>query len=246
MNANRSTAVMARRVEAHDSLDDFPTPPWATRALLRFLAEQGEPLHLQHAWDPACNRGYMVRPLAEQFDQVHATDVHDYGWSGQDGVADFLISWGQVAPDVDWVITNPPFRLAADFIRQGLTYARRGVAVLVRTAFVEGLDRYEGLFRNCPEAFVLPFVERVVMWKGALLDPDVMVWRVDPETGEGKLTRPTSATSYAWLVWRRDARGCFERETRFVRIPPCRRDLTRPGDYPPLPDHLTPPQGGLL
>lgn len=27
-----STAVMARRVEPADSLDFFPTPPWATRA----------------------------------------------------------------------------------------------------------------------------------------------------------------------------------------------------------------------
>jgi len=29
---NRSHAVMAQRHEAADSVDDFPTPPWATRA----------------------------------------------------------------------------------------------------------------------------------------------------------------------------------------------------------------------
>lgn len=33
MAQNRSHAVMSQRVEAHDSLDHFPTPPWATRAL---------------------------------------------------------------------------------------------------------------------------------------------------------------------------------------------------------------------
>ena len=33
MAQNTSTAVMARRAEAPDSLDFFPTPPWATRAL---------------------------------------------------------------------------------------------------------------------------------------------------------------------------------------------------------------------
>ena len=32
-----STAVMARRVEAPDSLDFFPTPPWATRALVEHV-----------------------------------------------------------------------------------------------------------------------------------------------------------------------------------------------------------------
>ena len=245
MNTNRSAAVMAQRAEPVDSLDDFPTPPWATRALLRFLRDQGEPLHLQHAWEPACNRGYLARVLGEEFDHVHATDVHDYGWPGQAGIADFLIPWGQDAPDVDWIITNPPFRLGADFIRQALTYARRGVAMLVRTSFVEGVDRYRSLFQETPEAFVLPFVERVVMWKGVLLDPDVPIWKPD-DKGGGKAEKPTSATSYSWLVWRREDAAHLERTTRFVRIPPCRLELTRPGDYPPLPDHLKPPRGGLL
>jgi hypothetical protein len=32
-----STSVMARRVEPPDSLDFFPAPPWATRALCEYL-----------------------------------------------------------------------------------------------------------------------------------------------------------------------------------------------------------------
>ncbi len=35
---NRSSAVMQQRSEPHDSLDDFPTPPWATRALCEYIA----------------------------------------------------------------------------------------------------------------------------------------------------------------------------------------------------------------
>ena len=34
---NRTSAVMQSRREPHDSLDDFPTPPWGTRALLERL-----------------------------------------------------------------------------------------------------------------------------------------------------------------------------------------------------------------
>ncbi|WP_043846782.1 hypothetical protein [Roseivivax marinus] len=242
MTANRSSAVMAQRHEAPDSLDDFPTPPWATRSLLRVLRTHGEVLSDQYAWEPACNRGYMAKVLAEEFAGVHATDVHEYGWDGQDGVADFLIDWGQDVPKVDWVITNPPFRLGAEFIRQGLRYARRGVAVLVRTSFVEGVERYDTLFQASPEAFVLPFVERVAMWKGVLLDPDVKVWDAE----RGTMKSPTSATSYAWLVWRRGEDGQFTSDTRFGRIPPWRRLLTRPGDYPPVPAHLRRPEGALL
>ena len=37
MEQNTSHAVMAQRHESLDSLDDFPTPPWATRALLEHV-----------------------------------------------------------------------------------------------------------------------------------------------------------------------------------------------------------------
>ena len=77
---NRSTAVMQRRVEAHDSLDDFPTPPWATRALCEWLKHNAsQPLDMFVCREPAANRGHMVKPLAEYFAAVEGSDVHDYG-----------------------------------------------------------------------------------------------------------------------------------------------------------------------
>ncbi len=238
MAPNRSSAVMQQRAEAPDSFDDFPTPPWATRALCEQLIGRGFPLHLQHVWEPACNRGYMARPLGEYFDRVWATDVCDYGFEGQAAVTDFLIDWAADAPDVDWVITNPPYRLADDFIRQALLYARVGVAVFVRVAFSEGEARYRDLFRDRPEAFDFPFVERVALWRGVLLDPDVPVWRPEREKAE----KPTSATAYTWLVFLREGAG----QTIKKRIAPCRKRLTRPGDYPPVPDHLRPPSEAPL
>lgn len=77
-----STSVMARRQEARDSLDDFPTPPWGTRALCRFLDAQGYLIAGQDAWEPAANRGYMVRPLAESFGRVDdsAASATSYAW----------------------------------------------------------------------------------------------------------------------------------------------------------------------
>ena len=37
MKQNTSAAVMAQRKESRRSLDDFPTPPWATRALVEHV-----------------------------------------------------------------------------------------------------------------------------------------------------------------------------------------------------------------
>ena len=205
MSQNRSTAVMQRRVEAHDSLDDFPTPPWATRALCRWLNEF-RPLYGMTCREPAANRGHMVSPLRESFGSVDAADVHDYGVGF--AVADFLFP-GPLA-EVDWTITNPPFRLAEQFIARALETSRIGVAMIVRAAFLEGVGRYERLFATRPPSDVLQFSERVVMQKG----------RLAPEG--------STATAYAWLVWIHGVEG----GTRLSWIAPCRKRLERASDYP--------------
>ncbi len=192
MTQNRSTAVMQRRFESRESLDDFPTPPWATRALIeevigtRMSDPVGMPsahveLRTQNVWEPACGRGHMAAALAEYFFAVHASDVADYSeeevrtaaWNGQSRVADFL-GLDAVPPHiekqgVDWIITNPPFRLAPEFVRRALALRpRRGVAMLTRLAFLEGVDRHRSLFLPHPPTFIAQFAERVPMVKGRL------------------------------------------------------------------------------
>lgn len=208
MGQNRSTAVMQARAEPHDSLDDFPTPPWATRALCEFLRREGQDTGAMIVREPAANRGYMVRPLRESFGRVEASDVHDYGmgWA----VEDYLFP-GNGERVVNWVITNPPFRLAVEFIDKALRTTLDGVAVIVRAAFLEGIGRYGRLFACRPPTDVLQFTERVVMHKGRL-------------SADG-----STATAYAWLVWRHAARA--EGATRLRWIGPCRKRLERPGDY---------------
>ncbi len=198
---NTSHAVMAQRSEPHDSLDFFPTPPWATQALCKYIIKQTG-MHV--AMDPACGDGAMVLPLREYFMAVLASDIHDYGCGFP--VSDFLFPGGEAA---DWIITNPPFRLAEQFIARALDVAEVGVAVLVRTVFIESVGRYERMFKDTPPAIFAPFVERVPMVKG----------RLD--------AKASSATSYAWFVWRKD----WPYETKVMWIPPCRKDLERPGDY---------------
>lgn len=211
MTQNTSHAVMQQRAEARDSLDDFPTPPWATRALCELvLIRYGwhdEDLAASTVREPACNRGYMARPLAEYFAEVWASDVHDYeaGYP----VEDYLFP--QTLAVSDFTITNPPFRLAADFIRRALPLTRQGVAMLVRSAFTESVHRYETLFKHTPPAVVAQFVERVPMVKG----------RYDPDA--------STATSYCWLLW---DQGGTRSGTDYVWIPPCRRKLERAGDAP--------------
>jgi hypothetical protein len=196
-----SYAVMAQKHDRKDVLEHFPTPPWATRALCEWL---GGGISLQSCWEPACAEGHMARPLAEYFKSVFASDIHDYGFGKQ---GDFL--W-PCQTSFDWIITNPPFRLGEQFASHALSIANDGVALLVRTAFLESADRHGKLFKPNPPTAVLQFVERVPMQKGILN------------------RYGSTATAYCWIVWRK----CAVPGTRFHWIAPCRKRLERDSDYP--------------
>lgn len=177
----QNLAVVARRKEPADSLDFFPTPPWATRALMAKLYRHvSDDLNAWRVWDPCCGEGHMSAVLTETFGRVLATDIHDYGLGG---VRDFLVDEVGPGPHVDWIIMNPPFVRLEAFVAKALRRARRGVAVLCRLQALEGVGRYEGLWSRYRPFMILPFAARVAMRRG--------VWVVNGST----------ATGYMWVVW---------------------------------------------
>ena len=201
-------AVMNQRLDPLDSLDFFPTPPWATRALTRRVMLD---LH-GTCWEPAAGAGHMAEVLRETFGDVYASDINDYGrgytvgsFAGRTDVPQAEVTC-PFTPD--WIISNPPFNAAAEFAIRAINVARRGVALLVRSNWAEGVERYNELFRVCPPAIVAQFVERVPMVKGCW-DPDA-----------------STSTAYAWFIWDRVRTG-----THFAWIAPgCRTALEMPND----------------
>lgn len=198
---------MAGRKEPIDSLDFFPTPPWATRALMECVPGITPRADV---WEPAAGQGHIADVLAEYFGWVHASDVYDYGRG--DLIGSFVgigLDIAEIDTTPDWVITNPPFNLAFEFALRALRTANFGVALLVRTTWLEGGDRFSRLFSSRPPSTVALFSERVPMVKG----------RWDPKA--------SSATSYAWVVWKQGRQG----PTELRWIPPGQRTaLTRPDD----------------
>ena len=199
-------AVTAKRLSDKDAPDDFPTPKWATRALCQKILHMSPNQKMWDAWEPACGRGYMSSTLEEYFETVYSTDKFDYGYGG---VQDFFNS--PSSQRVAWVITNPPYKHAEEFIHSARRHARRGVAMLVRTSFIEGVGRYQRLFKDTPPSIVAPFSERVPMVKG----------RIDKNA--------STATSYCWLIW---LQLDYKPHTSVEWIPPCRREFEKDSDYP--------------
>lgn len=201
---NKSHAVMAQRHESKDSPDDFPTPPWATRALIEHVIGI-DAVAGKTCLEPAAGRGYMSRPLKEYFATVDSADAYCYGFAP---VRDFL-TFPYEAMSHDWVITNPPFRLAEEFVHRAMTVARDGVAILARTVFLESVGRYQSIFLQNPPTVFAQFSERVPMVKG----------RVDEKA--------STATGYAWFVWIKNNRL----KPQLSWVPPCRKQLERKEDY---------------
>lgn len=215
MTQNTSSAVMAQRREPPDSLDFFPTPPWATRALTETVLQQilgVSDLAWSTCWEPAAGEGHMAEVLREAFKSVIASDVFDYGrypvhdFLQPDGL--FPSGWHPPSRP-DWIITNPPFNHAAEFAELALERSKGNVALLVRLSWLEGAERFYRLFLPRPPAVVAVFSERVPMHRGR--------WEPDGST----------ATAYAWVIWREGSKSA----THLFWVPPGQRGLrTSPRD----------------
>lgn len=228
---NGARSLMASRQEAIDSLDFFPTPPWATRALIEdVLPQLGISLADASVWEPACGEGHISGVLEEYAREITATDIFDYSLEGRSppgwrASEDFL----EVSPAhfgrFDWIITNPPFEdRAIAFVQHALELTGAGVAMFFRSQWaVEGVERYEKLFRDHPPTLSAWFVERVNLCKG----------RWDPDG--------STATAYCWLIW---LKGEAPRAPFY--IPPGRRqERSRPGDVERFTAHPVAPLLGV-
>lgn len=171
--------TMKRRADL-DGPDFFPTPAWATHALVDNETFTGD------IWECACGDGTMTRVLEGAGYRVRATDLYPRGF-GKSGV-DFLVA----RREADNIVTNPPYNIAEAFVAQGLRLARRKFALLLRLAFLEGANRARTIFLEHPPARVWVFSERITFYmKGAT------------QAGSG-------TTAYAWYVWDREQKGGTE------------------------------------
>ena len=92
----------------------------------------------------------MAKVLEEYFPEVMSCDIADYG---QDRIADFLSK--DVNEEYDFIITNPPFNLAEEFVLKALPLAKESTAIFARTQFIESVGRYERLFKQTRQQLLL-------------------------------------------------------------------------------------------
>lgn len=162
MNQGASKHAFAERGN-----DLYETPPQAIAALIR-----NEPLPLV-LWEPAAGRGAISRHLIAAGHTVHMTDLAAYEGAdhGIETGRDFLLE--RTAPGgVEAIVTNPPYKLADQFIRHGLTLCPK-VIVLLRLMAIEGAGRSDLIDRHLVRVWAgierLPMMHREG-WAGPKLN----------------------------------------------------------------------------
>jgi hypothetical protein len=170
-NLNGGFKPTAKRFADLGGPDFFPTPRWATFALIDNERFEGA------IWEPACGDGAMSEVLAEGGYRVESSDLFDRGY-GEIG-HDFLKT-DRRFPNI---ITNPPFHSAEGFVATGLTQARSKFALLLRLAFLEGANRTRTIFHSHPPSRVWVFSERITFYP------------------KGVKATSSGTTAYAWFVW---------------------------------------------
>ncbi|MDD9739770.1 hypothetical protein PVW47_08280 [Marinovum sp. SP66] len=176
-NLNGGFKPTTKRFADLDGPDYFPTPAWATHALIDNEKFDGG------IWECACGDGAMSNVLEKTGKSIQSSDLYNRGY-GEAGV-DFL----DTALKADNVVTNPPYNAAEGFVRTGLVSARRKFALLLRLAFLEGVNRQKTIFSISPPSRVWIFSERITFYPA------------------GATVKGSGTTAYAWFVWDKDSFG---------------------------------------
>lgn len=169
----QSAFLAGDSTEDREPCDFYKTPEHATLAILERERFEG------WIWEPACGDGAISRLLESRDGErgkVTSSDLHDRGYG--DPNVDFLNTYRKVSH----VITNPPYRLAQEFVEHALQCASGKVAMLLKLNFLEG-QRRKPFFASTPLRTVYVFSKRISFDKGNVAGK-----------GNGLL-------AYAWFVW---------------------------------------------
>ena len=158
--------------------DHYPTPTALTLALLKELSQIGGAII-----EPCAAEGKIAGILRAHpgvtgvtTNDIDATMPTRYHEDATDPGAAFWL-----AP-ADWVVTNPPFNQADQFVRLAWRKARQGVAMLLRLTFMEPTRKRAQLLTS-----MAPYMSHLIVFS-----------QPRPSfTGNGR----TDSTTTAWFVW---------------------------------------------
>lgn len=185
--------MKSRSTTSRDTHDRYYTPPWCVEALMLALPE----IAYQRVLEPCSGEGHIAQVLERHHCDVATADLLPppskaqgllFGHARQpDLLGDLLDPVHQFALrqlGAEWVVTNPPYSLAADILRVCLGLAPHAAALL-RLSWLEDA----GGRRDLLDRLALIVIVGRVRYLG-------------PAGHKG-----TDSVASAWLVWRAGHEG---------------------------------------
>ena len=173
-----------------ETLDYYATP---TQEVFNILKTLNYDFHNCSILEPCIGGGHMAKGIENYLvykDTIHkellGTDIRDRGYRNSKWQLfynqDFL-SDDYPIDKADIVIMNPPYAILEPFLIRALEIAKKKLIVLCRTQALEGVGRFEKIFKDNPPTEVYQYVDRIQCWKN------------------GEKPDGSSAQAYCWIVW---------------------------------------------
>lgn len=171
--------------------DYYATPPQDTQNFLDLICDEIDINEINTILEPAAGGGHIIDVLYEYFPHAKIDGV-DIEPKREDIVElDFLETEG--FNNYDLVITNPPFKLAREFITKSLELSNRYVMYYLKIQFLEGKTRKDW-FKTLPMKYVYVYSYRSnPLRNGELLDERGKPW--------------SSTMCFAWFVFDKQYTG---------------------------------------
>ena len=169
--------------------DFYATDPQSVRDLLDiFKIESSSFL------EPCVGQGHIIETIKEYFPNAKfiASDLVDRGY--KDTIISDFIKEDFINEKVDWIITNPPYSVAKEFIDKSLSLTNKGVIMFLKIQFLEGQARKEW-FKKTPLKYVYVFSKRQDPWRDGN--------SLNPKTGK----KWGSTMCFAWFIWEHNYNG---------------------------------------
>jgi len=167
--------------------DFYATNPESVKALLEV-----EDFNSGTILEPCCGQGHISEVLKECTNsKVASCDLVDRGYG--DSFGDFLKPYFN-ANQFDYVVTNPPYKLAKEFIDKALFVSKKKVAMFLKIQFLESQSRKDW-FKTTPLKTVYVFSKRQNPWRNGE--------NINPNTGK----EWSNTMCFAWFVWEKGYTG---------------------------------------
>ena len=184
MNQRLDPHMTGKKKYQEIDLSAYFTPSWCTHVLMKYMM----PKPAEKVWEPFVGEGNIAEILKQYDYDVYCSDIKNYGYS-KTWIIDFKdkdARW--IGEEIcngppRWIISNPPYRECASFVRKTLKIAKEytcGVAYLLRNEFDCGKTRAD-IFQNNPA-----FNHKIVLTNRPK-------WFSD--------NRAAPRHNYAWYIW---------------------------------------------